>query len=175
MENDLISPVYCPQCRRQISADAHYCPHCGAAVSVEARRREATPGQPAPGQPRPAQQSAQWRLWLWVPPLRGVVRYPVLRVYQYVCMVFAWLSLVWYGLWSLIGTIAFLSNGREMRAEEIMLPLLGIIAFGIMTLFLFLSLRALVEGIQVYLDIEDNTRATAARLGEATDRGEPGE
>jgi len=175
MENDFRNAVYCPQCRREVSADADYCPHCGAAVSMEARRREATAGQPPLGQPRSAQQSAQWRLWLWVPPLRGVVRYPVLRVYQYVCMVFAWLSLVWWGLSSLIGTIAFLSNAREMRAEEVMLPLLAIIGFGIMALFLFLSLRALVEGIQVYLDIEDNTRATAARLGDATDRGEPGE
>ncbi len=174
MESDFTNPVYCPQCRRQVSADADYCPHCGAAVSVEARRREATAGQPPPGQPRSAQQSAQWRIWLWVPPLRGVVRYPVLRMYQYICMVFAWLQLGWACLCFVVASIAVVSTIDENDQSGFMV-LLALLLIPIVAAFIFLSLRALVEGIQVYLDIEDNTRATAARLGDATDRGEPGE
>jgi hypothetical protein len=39
----------------------------------------------------------------------------------------------------------------------------------IWTLFVFLSFRAVVEAIQVYLDIEDNTRAAAEGLPSSGD------
>jgi len=38
--DDLISPVYCPQCKKAIPADADYCPYCGAAATIQTRRQE---------------------------------------------------------------------------------------------------------------------------------------
>jgi len=37
MPDDLLDPVYCPNCKAEISPEADYCPHCGAASSLQAR------------------------------------------------------------------------------------------------------------------------------------------
>jgi len=94
-----------------------------------------------------------WVVWLWVPPLGGVVRYPVLRGYQYVCMVLAWIVLGIGQIWAVI--VKDLALGAAHLLS---------VSISVWSVFIFLSLRAAVEVIQVYLDIEDNTRASATAL-----------
>lgn len=53
--DDLISPVYCPQCRKVIPADADYCTYCGAAASTVVRMTEGRGGQES--SPQQTQQS----------------------------------------------------------------------------------------------------------------------
>lgn len=117
-------------------------------------------------------------VWLWVPPLRGLVRYPVIRAYQYVSMVFAWLVLVGGHTMAAVTFIAGISAAKQtasvysaMGNDEsnsgLTIVFALLVSFYILVWcdFIFLSLRAAIEVTQVYLDIEDNTRSTANVIG----------
>ncbi len=100
--------------------------------------------------------------------MRGASRYPILRAYQYVCMLSAWGSLVtgaaavgmliigWMDLRTTIGPIPAGLDAVALAAT------VGVIV--LWSVFWAFTLRALVEGIQVYLDIEDNTRRSAEAM-----------
>jgi len=118
-----------------------------------------------------------WVVWLWVPPLGGVVRYPVLRTYQYICMAFAWIVLVVGQITAAIVLITGIGAARETASAysalgsdgsnsglTILFAFLTSVYISVWSDFIFLSLRAVVEVIQVYLDIEDNTRSSATAL-----------
>lgn len=104
-----------------------------------------------------------WVVWLWVPPLGGVVRYPVLRGYQYVCMVLAWIVLGIGQIWAVI-VMDLALGAADPEGGGFPFPHLLSVSISVWSVFIFLSLRAAVEVIQVYLDIEDNTRASATAL-----------
>lgn len=157
----------CPKCGAEVFASDDVCMDCGADLAEGRHVRATPPAEPslateAPGAAPTASSAARW---LWVPALRSPGRYPVLRIYQYVCMLSAWGSLL-----SGVGGAVFLAVGwASVRGAVPQLPagldLLAVaLAVGVTllwSLFWAFTLRAAVEAIQVYLDIEENTRRSA--------------
>lgn len=168
----------CPKCGAEVFASDDVCMDCGEhlaaarPVSRAGRNPEAVPERSAtmtadePG----SEALPPLNTLLWMPPMRRSTRYPVLRLYQYVCMVGAWLSL----LMGVVGTVGMglswagirdqipASAGGLDAALIAVMVLLNIAGAG----FWAFTLRAAVEAIQVYLDIEENTRIAAERSEE---------
>jgi len=177
----------CPKCGAEVFASDDVCMDCGADLAALRREREPhaatsedraeAPREQAEAQgeappherERPAPMPAAFTSWLWVPGLRSPTRYPVLRVYQYVCMVSAWGSL----LSGMVGALLLILGWASLRGALPEIPadldLVGIaIGVGVTLLwsiFWAFTLRAAVEAIQVYLDIEENTRRSAEAAG----------
>ncbi len=166
----------CPKCGAEVFASDDVCMDCGADLVAARQEREPLPARPAPEaeaerEPRreepPAHEADEPSplRWLWVPPMRGASRYPILRAYQYVCMLSAWGSLVtgaaivgmliigWMDLRRFVGGMPAGLDAVALAAT------VGVIV--LWSVFWAFTLRALVEGIQVYLDIESNTRLSA--------------
>lgn len=161
----------CPKCGAEVFASDDVCMDCGADLAARRRAAEATPVEAAPpsSEKRPEPQAparpASVSAWLWVPGLRSPGRYPILRLYQYVCMVSAWGSLL-----SGVGGAVFLALGwasvrsavPEVPADlDLVAVALAVGVTLLWSVFWAFTLRAAVEAIQVYLDIEENTRRSA--------------
>lgn len=174
----------CPKCGAEVFASDDVCMDCGADLAVMRRQKKEEDAVPqvqaepvrAPRErkdfrPSPSEDATRTALrWLWVPPLSSAARYPALRIYQYVCMIAAWGSLV-AGLLT-VGLLIF--GWLQARSDLPTVPAnLDVVALAVAvgltllwSVFWAFTLRAVVEGIQVYLDIEQNTR----RLAEATEK-----
>jgi len=169
----------CPKCGAEVFASDDVCLDCGAdlvAAWHEEEKQEAAPSEVP--RDRAASEAAREVLegpepeeatsamyWVWVPPAAPPTRYRVLRIYQYVCMIAAWMSLA-SGLLGAIGialTSLFIPGllGAIPAPEEIVGLASAIVPALLGLLFWAFTLRAIVEAIQVYLDIEQNTRRTA--------------
>ena len=154
----------CPKCGAEVFASDDVCMDCGATLAAARQEhdepRQSTAGPEAP--PEPPKQPPPAIRWLWVPPLRSATRYPVLRIYQYACMVAAWGSLVSGILGAALAAVGWLGVRSDIGGVPADLDLVALaVAVGLMVLwstFWAFTLRAVVEGIQVYLDIEENTR-----------------
>ncbi|MGD9495379.1 MAG: hypothetical protein AB7Y46_03610 [Armatimonadota bacterium] len=172
----------CPKCGAEVFASDDVCMDCGADL-VAARQERSQRPAPAADEPQPrrepragpqAEPAPAWR-WLWVPPMRGASRYPILRTYQYICVAGAWISLLGAiagALFEVFGWLTMRSSVPPVPAE---LDLLAValaagltVAVGVFWAF---TLRATVEGIQVFLDIEENTRRSA-EAAEASHAGD---
>jgi len=95
----------CLKCGAEVFASDDVCMDCGADLVAARQERPQRPAhsadEPAPRPEPPREMHAEPETaepsalrWLWVPPMRGAARYPILRAYQYVCMLAAWGSLV---------------------------------------------------------------------------------
>lgn len=161
----------CPKCGAEVFASDDVCMDCGADLAALRRAAESAPGEaPAPPPERRPETEAPAKptpvgTWLWVPGLRSPGRYPILRLYQYVCMVSAWGSLL-----SGVGGAVFLALGwasvRNVVPEvpaglDLVAVALAVGVTLLWSVFWAFTLRAAVEAIQVYLDIEENTRRSA--------------
>ena len=176
----------CPKCGAEVFASDDVCMDCGADLVAARQEKEHRPARAAaepepPREPRrearpaPEAEPPSPLRWLWVPMMRGASRYPILRAYQYVCMLSAWGSLVtgtaavgmliigWMDLRRFVGGVPAGLDAVALAA------IVGIIV--LWSVFWAFTLRALVEGIQVYLDIEDNTRRSAEAAQETAGQG----
>jgi len=179
----------CPKCGAEVFASDDVCMDCGADLVAARQEREPPPARPA-AEPEPEREPRREQTpapeaeepsplrWLWVPAMRGSARYPILRAYQYVCMLSAWGSLItgvatvgmliigWMDLRRFVGGVPAGLDAVALAAT------VGVIV--LWSIFWAFTLRALVEGIQVYLDIESNTRRSA-ELAEAEAAARAGE
>lgn len=163
----------CPHCGAEVFPSDDVCMDCGADLAARQRPPPPEPARSSPAPPPTHPETAALPVplvsWLWVPRLRSPARYPVLRVYQYVCMLSAWGSLL-----SGVGGAVFLALGwASVRTVVPDVPagldLVAVaLAVGVTLLwsvFWAFTLRAAVEAVQVYLDIEENTRRGAEAAG----------
>jgi hypothetical protein len=127
--NDLVSPAYCPQCRRAIPADVEHCPHCGAAASIRARMEER--GGEVPTEQLPADEL----------PVPGIGRsWPTPGE--------GWLAVILPPVGILYG-LAHVVRGNDLRGQkQIWLSAVASVAWAILPWFLWATMMAaIVEGL----------------------------
>ena len=87
------------------------------------------------------------------------MRYRALRIVATVYRVIGWIVIV-VGVLSSCVVAALAATGPMARSD------IGIIVGLVMGLVMGITLLATAEGIEVFLDIEENTREIARRIGE---------
>lgn len=142
----------CPKCGAELSSDARFCRKCGAPVEGSGHSGP----QPVEDGPPGSMQALQ-------PEAKSGARYPALHLYVPIMKAAAWVG----GLAYLIGGIVIGSSignslgGLGGSAIGGTITTLSVLVSVVLGFIIWLGITVVAEGVQVIMDIEANTRASA--------------